>query len=179
MVGDHRVRIFKPKRDTRDGKINATTCHNGTVIPAIEITGPYDLFSHRDVTDVFLIDEGQFFGPTIVDVVHDLTLFFGKDVFLFGLTSDYLGKKFGFLDEIIRLAHCVHRRLFATCSHCKRVEVACWSIRLTEESEQVVIGGKEKYEALCTECMIQERRIERQCPEIPPTKTLSRETYIL
>lgn len=115
-----------------------------------------DLESIRDElmhADVIGIDEIQFF-PNCVQLVRDL-LKAGKDIFIVGLDSDFNQKPFpgSCLSELIPLAHRVEKFL-AVCDFCtgKRPEMAPMSWRTSSETETVVVGGPEKYGAICHNC---------------------------
>jgi thymidine kinase len=98
--------------------------------------------------DVIGIDEAQFFDNDIVKVCQSLANN-NKRVVVAGLDTDYLGKPFGPVPALMCEADYLDK-LTAICMQCGNP--ASYSQRLTQDSEQVVIGEKDIYEARCRNC---------------------------
>lgn len=98
--------------------------------------------------DVIGIDEGQFF-PDLVEVV-DRAANNGKIVIVAALDGTFMRVPFSGMNELVSKADKV-LKLYAVCMECKKKE-APFSVRLTEQKEEVVIGGKAEYKAVCREC---------------------------
>ena len=99
--------------------------------------------------DVVLINEGQFFSdlvPTVIDMVES----YGKTVHICGLDVDFRRQRFGTILELIPYSNKVEK-LSAFCGNCKDGTPAIFSFRVTNESEQVVIGS-DNYVPLCRSC---------------------------
>ena len=94
------------------------------------------------------IDEAQFFSEDIIGVCESLALM-GKRVILAGLDMDYLGKPFGPMPNLLATANYV-TKLHAVCIKCGGI--ASYSFRISDESQQVVLGEKKHYEARCRSC---------------------------
>jgi thymidine kinase len=99
-------------------------------------------------TDVILINEGQFF-PDLYEVVLDM-LKHNKKIYICGLDGDFERKKFGNILDLI--PHCDNvRKLKSLCSICKNGTPGIFSMRLTNEKEQTVVGS-ENYIPVCRNC---------------------------
>ena len=89
-------------------------------------------------SDVILINEGQFFED-LYDVVLDM-LECGKKVYVCGLDGDFERKKFGQILDLIPLCDKVDK-LTSLCTLCKDGTRGIFSMRLTQETEQTVVGS--------------------------------------
>ncbi len=99
-------------------------------------------------SEVILINEGQFF-PDLYEFVTKL-LDNKKKVYVCGFDGDFERKKFGQILEIIPLCDKVYK-LTSLCSLCKNGKKGIFSMRLTNEKEQTVVGS-ENYIPVCREC---------------------------
>jgi thymidine kinase len=109
-----------------------------------------DLCAHNAVrdSDVILINEGQFF-PDLYDVVVDM-LNCNKKVYICGLDGDFERKKFGQILDLIPLCDKV-TKLTSLCSQCKDGTPGIFSMRLTNETAQTVVGS-DNYIPVCRKC---------------------------
>ena len=99
-------------------------------------------------SDVILINEGQFF-PDLFEFVNRL-LKEDKKIYVCGLDGDFERKKFGTILDLIPLCDKVHK-LSSLCSQCKNGTPGIFSMRLTNEKEQTVVGS-ENYIPVCRKC---------------------------
>jgi thymidine kinase len=99
-------------------------------------------------SDVILINEGQFFED-LYDVVLDM-LECGKKVYVCGLDGDFERKKFGQILDLIPLCDKVDK-LTSLCTLCKDGTRGIFSMRLTQETEQTVVGS-DNYIPVCRKC---------------------------
>lgn len=99
-------------------------------------------------SDVILINEGQFF-PDLYDVVIDM-LNHNKKVYISGLDGDFERKKFGFILDLIPICDNV-KKLKSLCSLCRDGTPGIFSMRLTQEKEQTVVGSS-NYIPVCRNC---------------------------
>jgi len=99
-------------------------------------------------SSVILINEGQFF-PDLFDFVNKL-LAEGKKVYVCGLDGDFERKKFGAMLDLIPLCDKVNK-LSSLCSLCRDGTPGIFSMRLTQETEQTVVGS-ENYIPVCRKC---------------------------
>jgi thymidine kinase len=114
-----------------------------------------DHFEYRLLhsAEVIFINEAQFFKD-IFKTVLDMVEIHGKKVYLYGLDGDFQRCVFrssekGWLDLIPYADHIEKRK--ARCVDCN--DDAIFSHRLTEETEQVVIGAT-NYIPLCRRCYL-------------------------
>ena len=99
-------------------------------------------------SDVILINEGQFF-PDLEEFVK-CVLKENKKVYICGLDGDFERKKFGQLLDLIPLCDKVHK-LTSLCSLCKNGTKGIFSMRLSNEKEQTVVGS-DNYITVCRSC---------------------------
>ena len=99
-------------------------------------------------SDVILINEGQFF-PDLYEVVVDM-LNNNKKVYVCGLDGDFERKKFGNILDLIPLCDKVNK-LTSLCSLCRDGTPGIFSMRLTTETEQTVVGS-DNYIPVCRKC---------------------------
>lgn len=98
--------------------------------------------------DVILINEGQFFED-LYDIVLDM-LNKNKKIYICGLDGDFERKKFGTILDLI--PHCDKvTKLTSLCSLCKNGTPGIFSMRLTNETEQTIVGS-ENYIPVCRKC---------------------------
>jgi thymidine kinase len=97
---------------------------------------------------VILINEGQFFDD-LYEVVIDM-LNNNKKVYICGLDGDFERVKFGQILDLIPLCDNVHK-LKSLCSLCKDGTPGIFSMRLTNEKEQIVVGS-DNYIPVCRKC---------------------------
>jgi thymidine kinase len=97
---------------------------------------------------VILINEGQFFNDLYV-IVSDM-LKNNKVVYVCGLDGDFERKKFGQILDLIPLCDKVNK-LTSLCSTCKNGTPGIFSMRITNEKEQTIIGS-ENYIPVCRFC---------------------------
>ena len=109
-----------------------------------------DLWAHGAVRDseVILINEGQFF-PDLYVVVVDMFAC-NKKVYICGLDGDFERKKFGQILDLIPLCDKV-TKLTSLCSQCKNGTPGIFSMRLTNETAQTIVGS-DNYIPVCRKC---------------------------
>jgi thymidine kinase len=74
----------------------------------------------------------------------------GKKIYVSGLDGDFQRKKFGQILDLIPLCDKV-TKLTSLCSLCKNGEPAIFSMRLTSETQQTLIGS-DNYAPVCRAC---------------------------
>ena len=99
-------------------------------------------------TQVIGIDESNFFGPELADVASQLADT-GKQVIVAGLDTDYLGRPFSPMPELLCLAESITKML-AICMRCGNP--AKHTQRLVESKDLIVVGASGMYEARCRRC---------------------------
>lgn len=99
-------------------------------------------------SDVILINEGQFFTD-LYEVVIDM-LENKKKIYICGLDGDFERKKFGQLLDLIPLCDKISK-LTSLCSICKDGTPGIFSMRLTDEKDQTIVGS-DNYIPVCRNC---------------------------
>ena len=102
---------------------------------------------------VILINEGQFFDD-LYEVVSNMVNH-GKQVYVCGLDGDFERKKFGQMLDLIPLCDKVSK-LTSLCSICKNGSPGIFSMRLTNEKEQTIVGSS-NYIPVCRECYMSKK----------------------
>ena len=99
-------------------------------------------------SDVILINEAQFF-PDLYDSVIDM-LNNGKKIYISGLDGDFQRRKFGQMLDLAPLCDKI-TKLTALCSICKDGTPGIFSLRITNETQQMLIGS-DNYIPVCRKC---------------------------
>ena len=145
QIARRRVQIFKHGIDARYDATSIVS-HSQQSLPGVAVNDVADILDLvDDRTELVAIDEGQFFGPDIVEVTNKLANQ-GKRVIVAGLDLDYRGEPFGPMPQLLCSAEYVTKQL-AICMVCG--DPANFTQRLTKATAQVVVGAQETYEARC------------------------------
>ena len=156
LIARQRVQVFKPAVDRRYADEELVS-HSHFRISACCAENSEQIMEALDLrTEVVGIDEVQFFDEGVVEVCEKLADM-GKRVIVAGLDTDYLGKAFKPIPELMAVAEFVTKSL-AVCMRCGGP--ANRSQRLLGGSGLVEIGSSESYEARCRRCF--EPEAERQ-----------------
>jgi len=143
-----RVQIFKPAIDQRYSQDHIVShselrIQSECVKDAAEVEAKLDWRS-----EVIGIDEAQFLGMEIIGVVQKLADV-GKRVIIAGLDTDYLGRPFHPIPELLAIADEIRKDL-AICMRCGNP--AKHTQRLVESEDLIVVGATGMYEARCRRC---------------------------
>ena len=145
QIAKRRVQIFKHGIDARYDATNIVS-HSQQSLPGRAVTDASTILDLvEDRTELVAVDEGQFFGDELVDVVNKLANL-GKRVIVAGLDMDYRGLPFGPMPRLLCSAEYVTKQL-AICMVCG--DPANFTQRLTKQADQIVVGAAETYEARC------------------------------
>lgn len=147
MIAHQKTVIFKPKKDTRYDEQNVVS-HDDNLIVSIPISASVEIFEHVEDSSVIGVDEAQFFDSDLPMICEKLALQ-GRRVIVAGLDMDYKGMPFGPMPNLLAIAEYI-TKVHAICPHCGNL--ATHSYRLSGESDQVVLGEKDKYEPRCRVC---------------------------
>jgi thymidine kinase len=147
LIAKQKVEIFKPKIDTRYDESEVVS-HNKNKIRSTPVDFAEDILLFSGNSEVVGIDEAQFFDEEIVSVVNTLANQ-GKRVIIAGLDMDFSGKGFGSMPQLMATAEYV-TKVHAICVKCGGI--ASYSYRLSEDTQKVMLGEKDKYEPRCRRC---------------------------
>ncbi len=148
MIARKRVQVFKPTIDTRYSQ-NEIVSHSDARMRSEVVATPAEILARLDWrTEVIGIDEANFFGPELADVAQQLADS-GKQVIIAGLDTDYMGRPFAPIPELLALAESITKTL-AICLRCGNP--AKHTQRLVESDALIVVGATGMYEARCRRC---------------------------
>jgi len=146
QVAQYEVMIVKYAKDQRyDEKGIATHC--GQTLPAVSANKLEELGDKSREYDVIGIDEGQFF-PDVVEWCEEMANR-GKIVLIAALDGTFQRRPFQNILNLVPLAEDV-TKLQAVCMSC--FKDAAFSKRISNEDGVEVIGGADKYMAVCRHC---------------------------
>ena len=148
IIARKRVEVFKPAIDDRysadeivshgDLRLQSQVVNNAAEIP--------DRIDWR--SEVVGVDEANFMGPKLVDVAQRLADS-GKQVIIAGLDTDYLGRPFAPIPDLLAHAESITKTL-AICVLCGNP--AKHTQRLRGSEDLIVVGAADMYEARCRRC---------------------------
>jgi thymidine kinase len=148
------VVVINHNIDTRYSSTTELSTHDNQMIPCTSTTNLLDIWElwknekTENIYDVVLINEGQFFDD-LCPFVNNL-LNYKKKIYVCGLDGDHKRNKFGQILELIPLCDKI-TKLTSYCNFCKDGTTGIFSLRLTDEKEQVVVGSS-NYVSVCRNC---------------------------
>lgn len=159
-IAGYKTVAFKPSVDTRYTTSEIVT-HDKTTLEAILVNGIDEIIEYcgEFKPDVIGIDEVQFLGGNIKNIVDGIKEFLANDVtvIIAGLDIDFSGHPFEIVKELMPIADYLYKH-HAVCVKCG---TDAWvSHRKTKETERVVIGASKEYEPLCRKCFLEEKKKE-------------------
>lgn len=147
--------LFKPKIDNRYSEKEVVS-HNLNKKNSIIIESAADLVKNlpSSLPYAVAIDEVQFFGNDIIDVIQDLANK-GVRVIVAGLDTDFRGEPFGIMPTLLSIAEDV-TKLHAICQVCgnlaSRTQRLINGRPASYNDPIIMVGAKEQYEARCRHC---------------------------
>jgi thymidine kinase len=115
-IARKRVQVFKPGTDTRFSTSEIVT-HNAARMRSDSVSGAADILRCLDWrVQVVGVDESNFFGMDLVDVASQLADS-GKQVIIAGLNTDYMGRPFQPMPDLLAMAESITKTL-AICMRC-------------------------------------------------------------
>jgi len=156
----HRVIYINHSLDNRPSYDDAASSHHSIFdkLPKSITATKTSTLSSIDVNeyDIIGIDEGQFFTD-LESTVREWVLHNGKMVIIASLDGKADVTSFGQAHELICIAEKI-KKLPAVCMNCMkdkceiRTKPAYFTYRTTTDKGDVVIGGVDKYIAVCLSC---------------------------
>jgi len=148
MIARKRVEVFKPTIDDRYSADEIVS--HGDLRMRSEVVGnAAEIIDRIDWrAEVVGIDEANFMGPQLVDVAQRLADS-GKQVVIAGLDTDYLGRPFAPIPDLLALSESITKTL-AICVRCGNP--AKHTQRLRGSEDLIVVGASDMYEARCRRC---------------------------
>ena len=148
VIARKRVQVFKPAMDDRysDDEI---VSHGDQRMRSEVVQNAGEILKKLDWrTQVVGVDEANFMGLELVEVANQLADS-GKQVIISGLDTDYMGRPFAPVPELLALAESITKTL-AICMRCGNP--AKHTQRLVESDDLIVVGAAGMYEARCRRC---------------------------
>ncbi|XP_036391492.1 thymidine kinase, cytosolic [Megalops cyprinoides] len=146
QIAQYNCLVIKYAKDTRYSDTGMAT-HDKYTMEAVSANRLRDVHKLALDASVIGIDEGQFF-PDTVEFCEEMANR-GKTVIVAALDGTFQRKAFGNILSLVPLAESVVK-LNAVCMQCYKE--AAYTKRLGEETEVEVIGGADKYQAVCRVC---------------------------
>jgi thymidine kinase len=157
-----RVILFTAAHDDRAGS-GLIASRLGLARPAGTF-GPHTEFTRAHLGPgiaCVLIDEAQFLTPSQVRQLHRMAHVEDMPVLCYGLRGDFRGEPFPGSAALLTLADDIEEMR----SICACARKATMNIRIdadgrrVQQGEQVVIGGNERYRAVCPSCFYSEAEV--------------------
>lgn len=152
-----RVLLLKPATDTREAE-GIISSRVGLTSPCVTVSESEDLFalfsSEKPRPDVVIADESQFFTAKQVDGLRAVVDEFNVPVLCFGLRTDFTTKLFSGSARLFEVADSIAEiKTICSCGAKATVNARLGaSGRVVVHGEKIVIGGNEKYIAMCHKC---------------------------
>ena len=148
MIARKRVEVFKPAIDDRYSR-DEIVSHGDSRMTSVVVKDAEEIMSHIDWrSEVIGVDEANFMGPGLIEVSQRLADS-GKQVIIAGLDTDYMGRPFAPIPELLALAESITKTL-AICMRCGNP--AKHTQRLRGSDDLIVVGAADMYEARCRRC---------------------------
>jgi len=149
-----RVALVKPATDTRDGA-DVVKSRIGLESKCFPIPNTYnflafDLYDY----DVIIVDEAQFLTAKQVDQLKLIALA-KMPVICYGLKTDFQTHLFEGSKRLIEIADSITEiKSVCKCGQAASVNARVKNNQIIRDGEQILVGGNEKYEAMCYECWV-------------------------
>ena len=158
--------LIKPSVDTRDGK-NVCKSRIGLSAEALTVNKSVNLFKLiKDMkVDVVIVDECQFLTEDQVDQLADVVMEMDIPVLCFGLRADFQTHLFPGSKRLFEIADSITEIKYI----CECGNKAVVNARLDEngrvvtEGSQVLIGGNDRYVAMCRKCWLKKIKERQNC----------------
>lgn len=159
------ILVLKPSKDTRDGS-DIIRSRAGLQRSCVSVDETIDLYEAIKMYDEALgekgkklkwviIDECQFLSEDQVDQLSDVVDFLSVNVICYGLRTDFRSRLFPASKRLFEIADDIEE-IKSTCE-CGERKTSI-NARFDEngdivtEGEQVLVGGNDKYKAICRKC---------------------------
>lgn len=161
-IANYKVKVYKPKIDTRDGK-NILKTHDDAAIVAMPVANIEEMLADIKKTkpQVVGIDEVQFLDgkPEKIRFEIEELLNSGITVVAAGLDMDFNGRAFEVVKELFPIADYVDKH-HAVCVNCG--SDAWISHRKVKTEDRLLLGAESEYEPLCRSCYLKIKKEEEK-----------------
>ncbi len=159
------ILVLKPLKDTRDG-LNTIRSRAGLQRPCVSVDEDIDIYEAIKTYDEklsqdgkklkwVLVDECQFLTVNQIDELSDVVDYLNINVICYGLRTDFMSRLFPASKRLFEIADDIEE-VKSTCE-CGERKTSI-NARFDEngdiimEGEQVLVGGNDKYKAICRKC---------------------------
>ena len=154
MIAGRQCILVKYSKDTRfdaESGSDKIMTHSGRIFDKCEIISSDDLAKvPTDNVDVIGVTEIQFYKNVVESIKNWRSA--GKTIIADGLNGDFKQEPFSVISNLIPYVNDL-MAVKAVCGICKDINTANFSKRISDEDEKVVIGGADKYVAVCANCL--------------------------
>ncbi|MEX2534307.1 MAG: thymidine kinase [Trueperaceae bacterium] len=167
LIARQEVQVFKPAIDDRYDARDVAS-HSGRRMEAFSVDGVAGIVAAlRDEVRLVALDECQFFGSEVVELVLGLADR-GRRVIVGGLDLDFRGEPFGPMPQLLAHAELVEK-LTAICRcgrQATRTQRLIGGSPAHYDDPVILVGAAERYEPRCRECHVVPRET-RSVPLFP------------
>lgn len=147
-IARKRVQVFKPVIDDRYS-LDEIVSHGDIRMKSEVVRNATETLKLLDWrTQVVGFDEANFLGTELVEIANQLADS-GKQVIIAGLDTDFMGRPFPPIPELLAHAESITKTL-AICMRCGNP--GKHTQRLVESDDLIVVGAAGMYEARCRRC---------------------------
>jgi thymidine kinase len=154
-IAGKKILVLKPKKDKRFGK-GVISTHNNRSVVARDIKSFEDIYpivsNHAEGFDAIFIDEIQFVEDVKIESIRYIVEQLKIDLFVCGLTLDSFRNPFPNMWSILPYAEI--KQLHSVCNYCGDFSALFTYRKGQESTEQVFVGGKNEYSAICQTCLM-------------------------
>ncbi len=157
-----KVLLLKPAIDNRDGA-NVVKSRIGLEKEAVPVGEHEDLYAMYEQKyadcDVIIVDECQFLTPEQVDQLADVVIKKNIPVLCFGLSTDFTTHLFPGSKRLFEIAESISE-IKSVCACGAKATVNARlddSGRIVTEGSQVLLGGNDRYVAMCRRCWLRRK----------------------
>ena len=163
-----RVWLIKPSADVRDG-VDILRSRIGLEAKVDVMTPETDIYErfakeHQKDCHVVIVDECQFMTEKQIDELRAIVDDFSVPVLCFGLRTDFLTNLFPGSCRLMELADVIEEiKTMCDCGAKATVNARIDSAGyIVTEGEQVLLGGNDRYIAMCHRCYVRGIREKKQ-----------------
>lgn len=158
-----KVLLLKPSIDNRDGEtiIKSRIGLTSEAVTVSPVQDLYALYKQRYTNcNVIIVDECQFLTSDQVDELGQIVIDYNIPVLCFGLATDFLTHLFPGSRRLFEIAESISEIK----SVCRCGAKATVNARMDDygnivfRGEQVVLGGNDRYIAMCRKCWLKKKR---------------------
>jgi len=174
QYGRKKVYAYKPAEDNRFAREDIVS-RIGYTLPAssisCELTSEVTaaILAETENIDVIAFDEAQFFTWPIIELVEQL-VYRGKHVIIAGLNTDYRGKPFGHIGDLLAMADEIVK-LTAFCACCSDPNATFTQRTINGRPAAlgplILIGDTESYEPRCRSCYVSPQQVAERITATP------------